>query len=74
LAASRRSLLRALAETPESGQWPPGHLEKSDRVAGRQKIGPVGAVSFNPPSLKLYVTSVAWSQFLSQILINTIPA
>ncbi len=26
--------------------------------------------SFNPPSLKLYVELCAWSQFLSEILIN----
>ncbi|HZU38795.1 MAG TPA: bifunctional [glutamate--ammonia ligase]-adenylyl-L-tyrosine phosphorylase/[glutamate--ammonia-ligase] adenylyltransferase, partial [Gemmataceae bacterium] len=61
-------LLRALAETPD----PDMALLNLEKVSA--SLGGKGILwelfSFNLPSLKLYVELCAWSQFLSEILIN----
>ena len=66
--ASRRSCCGPLAETPD----PDMALVNLEKVTG--SLGAKAVLwelfSFNPPSLKLYVDLCAWSQFLSEILIN----
>jgi glutamate-ammonia-ligase adenylyltransferase len=61
-------LLRALSETPD----PDMALVNLENVSA--SLGGKGILwelfSFNEPSLKLYVELCAWSQFLSEILIN----
>jgi glutamate-ammonia-ligase adenylyltransferase len=61
-------LLRALADTPD----PDMALVNLEKVSA--SLGGKGVLwelfSFNDPSLKLYVELCAWSQFLSEILIN----
>src|SRR5262249_10170678 len=61
-------LLRTLAETPD----PDLALVNLEKVSA--SLGGKGVLwelfSFNYPSLKLYVELCAWSQFLSEILIN----
>src|SRR5262249_16975565 len=61
-------LLQALAETPD----PDMALVNLEKVSA--SLGGKGVLwelfSFNRPSLKLYVELCAWSQFLSEILIN----
>ncbi len=61
-------LLRTLAETPD----PDLALLNLEKVSA--SLGGKGILwelfSFNYPSLKLYVELCAWSQFLSEILIN----
>jgi glutamate-ammonia-ligase adenylyltransferase len=61
-------LLRALAETPD----PDLALVNLEKVTA--SLGGKGILwelfSFNHPSLKLYVELCAWSQYLSEILIN----
>jgi [glutamine synthetase] adenylyltransferase / [glutamine synthetase]-adenylyl-L-tyrosine phosphorylase len=61
-------LLRALAETPD----PDFALVNLEKVSA--SLGGKGILwelfSFNHPSLKLYVELCAWSQYLSEILIN----
>jgi glutamate-ammonia-ligase adenylyltransferase len=61
-------LLRALAETPD----PDLAMVNLELVSA--SLGGKGVLwelfSFNEPSLKLYVDLCAWSQFLSEILIN----
>src|SRR5262245_23033764 len=61
-------LLAALADTPD----PDMALANLEKVSA--SLGGKGVLwelfSFNPPSLKLYVELCAWSQFLSDILIN----
>lgn len=61
-------LLRALAETPD----PDMALVNLEKVSA--SLGGKGVLwelfSFNYPILKLYVELCAWSQFLSEILIN----
>jgi glutamate-ammonia-ligase adenylyltransferase len=68
LASIAPRLLRELAETPD----PDMALLNLERVTA--SLGARGALwelfSFHPPSLKLSVELCAWSQFLSQILIN----
>ncbi|MBI3411229.1 MAG: bifunctional [glutamate--ammonia ligase]-adenylyl-L-tyrosine phosphorylase/[glutamate--ammonia-ligase] adenylyltransferase [Planctomycetes bacterium] len=68
LASIAPRLLRALAETPD----PDMALVNLEKVSA--SLGGKGVLwelfSFNPPSLKLYVELCAWSQFLSEILIN----
>jgi glutamate-ammonia-ligase adenylyltransferase len=68
LASIAPRLLRALAETPD----PDMALVNLEKVTA--SLGAKGILwelfSFNPPSLKLYVELCAWSQFLSEILIN----
>ena len=61
-------LLRALADTPD----PDMALVNLEKVSA--SLGGKGVLwelfSFNDPVLKLYVELCAWSQFLSEILIN----
>jgi len=68
LASIAPSLLRMVAETPD----PDMALANLDRVT--ESLGAKAVLwelfSFNPPTLKLYVELCAWSQFLSEILIN----
>jgi glutamate-ammonia-ligase adenylyltransferase len=68
LASIAPRLLRALAETPD----PDMALLNLERVTA--SLGAKSVLwelfSFNPPSLKLYVDLCAWSEFLSEILIN----
>lgn len=68
LASIAPRLLRAVAETPD----PDMALMNLEKVSA--SLGGKGILwelfSFNPPSLKLYVELCAWSQFLSEILIN----
>jgi glutamate-ammonia-ligase adenylyltransferase len=68
LASIAPSLLRAVAETPD----PDMALVNLEKVTGSLGAKTVlwELFSFNPPSLKLYVDLCAWSQFLSEILIN----
>lgn len=61
-------LLRALAETPDP-DMALVNLEKVSASLGAKAIL-WELFSFNYPSLKLYVELCAWSQFLSEILIN----
>jgi glutamate-ammonia-ligase adenylyltransferase len=61
-------LLRALAETPDP-DFALVNLEKVTASLGAKAIL-WELFSFNPPTLKLYVELCAWSQFLSEILIN----
>jgi len=68
LASIAPRLLQALAETPD----PDMALLNLEQVSA--SLGGKGVLwelfSFNQPSLKLYVELCAWSQFLSEILIN----
>jgi glutamate-ammonia-ligase adenylyltransferase len=68
LASIAPNLLRAVAETPD----PDMALLNLEKVTGSLGAKTVlwELFSFNPPSLKLYVDLCAWSQFLSEILIN----
>ena len=68
LASIAPRLLRALAETPDP-DMALVNLEKVTASLGAKAIL-WELFSFNPPSLKLYVDLCAWSQFLSEILIN----
>ena len=68
LASIAPSLLRALAETPDP-DMALVNLEKVTASLGAKAVL-WELFSFNPPSLKLYVELCAWSQFLSEILIN----
>jgi glutamate-ammonia-ligase adenylyltransferase len=68
LASIAPSLLRALAETPDP-DMALVNLEKVTHSLGAKTVL-WELFSFNPPSLKLYVDLCAWSQFLSEILIN----
>jgi glutamate-ammonia-ligase adenylyltransferase len=68
LASIAPRLLMALSETPD----PDMALVNLEKVSA--SLGGKGILwelfSFNQPSLKLYVELCAWSQFLSEILIN----
>jgi [glutamine synthetase] adenylyltransferase / [glutamine synthetase]-adenylyl-L-tyrosine phosphorylase len=68
LASIAPRLLRVLAEAPD----PDMALVNLEKVSA--SLGGKGVLwelfSFNQPSLKLYVELCAWSQFLSEILIN----
>jgi len=68
LAGIAPSLLRALADTPDP-DMALVNLEKVTASLGAKSVL-WELFSFNPPSLKLYVDLCAWSQFLSEILIN----
>jgi glutamate-ammonia-ligase adenylyltransferase len=68
LASIAPNLLRALAETPDP-DMALVNLEKVTASLGAKSVL-WELFSFNPPSLKLYVDLCAWSQFLSEILIN----
>jgi glutamate-ammonia-ligase adenylyltransferase len=68
LASIAPQLLRALAETPDP-DMALVNLEKVTATLGAKSVL-WELFSFNAPSLKLYVDLCAWSQFLSEILIN----
>ncbi|HTU91667.1 MAG TPA: bifunctional [glutamate--ammonia ligase]-adenylyl-L-tyrosine phosphorylase/[glutamate--ammonia-ligase] adenylyltransferase [Gemmataceae bacterium] len=68
LASIAPSLLRAVADTPDP-DMALVNLEKVTNSLGAKTVL-WELFSFNPPSLKLYVELCAWSQFLSEILIN----
>src|SRR5205807_10641419 len=68
LASIAPQLLRALAETPDP-DLALVNLEKVTASLGAKAVL-WELFSFNPPCLKLYVEVCAWSQFLSEILIN----
>jgi glutamate-ammonia-ligase adenylyltransferase len=68
LASIAPALLRAVAETPDP-DMALLNLEKVTASLGAKTVL-WELFSFNPPSLKLYVDLCAWSQFLSEILIN----
>src|SRR5207253_1599493 len=68
LASIAPALLRALAETPDP-DMAVVNLEKVTASLGAKAVL-WELFSFNSPSLKLYVDLCAWSQFLSEILIN----
>jgi glutamate-ammonia-ligase adenylyltransferase len=68
LASIAPSLLRAVADTPDP-DMALCNLEKVTQSLGAKTVL-WELFSFNPPSLKLYVDLCAWSQFLSEILIN----
>ena len=68
LASIAPRLLRAVAETPDP-DMALVNLEKVTASLGAKAVL-WELFSFNPPSLKLYVDLCAWSQFLSEILIN----
>ncbi len=68
LASIAPSLLRAVADTPDP-DMALVNLEKVTHSLGAKTVL-WELFSFNPPSLKLYVDLCAWSQFLSEILIN----
>jgi glutamate-ammonia-ligase adenylyltransferase len=68
LASIAPSLLRALAETPDPDMALVNLEKVTASLGGKAVLWEL--FSFNPPSLKLYVDLCAWSQFLSEILIN----
>jgi glutamate-ammonia-ligase adenylyltransferase len=68
LASIAPSLLRAVADTPDP-DLALLNLEKVTASLGAKTVL-WELFSFNPPMLKLYVDLCAWSQFLSEILIN----
>ncbi len=68
LASIAPGLLRAVADTPDP-DMALVNLEKVTATLGAKAVL-WELFSFNPPSLKLYVDLCAWSQFLSEILIN----
>ena len=68
LASIAPSLLRAVADTPDP-DMALVNLEKVTNSLGAKAVL-WELFSFNPPSLKLYVDLCAWSQYLSEILIN----
>jgi glutamate-ammonia-ligase adenylyltransferase len=68
LASIAPRLLRAVAEAPDP-DMALVNLEKVTASLGAKAVL-WELFNFNPPSLKLYVDLCAWSQFLSEILIN----
>ncbi len=68
LASIAPSLLRAVADTPDPDMALLNLEKVSDKLGCKTVLWEL--FSFNPPSLKLYVDVCAWSQFLSEILIN----
>lgn len=68
LASIAPQLLRALAETPDP-DMALVNLEKVTASLGAKCVL-WELFSFNPPTLSLYVDLCAWSQYLSEILIN----
>lgn len=68
LASIASRLLRTVAETPDP-DMALRNLEKVTASLGAKAVL-WELFSFNPPSLKLYVDLCAWSQFLSEILVN----
>ncbi len=68
LASIAPPLLRAIAETPDPDMALLNLEKVTSSLGGKTVLWEL--FSFNPPSLKLYVDLCAWSQFLSEILIN----
>src|SRR5579871_774976 len=68
LASIAPHLLRALADTPDP-DMALVNLEKVTATLGAKAVL-WELFSFNPPSLTLYVDLCAWSEYLSEILIN----
>jgi glutamate-ammonia-ligase adenylyltransferase len=68
LASIAPQLLRALAQTPDPDMALVNLEKVSASLGGKAVLWEL--FTFNPPSLKLYVELCAWSQFLSEILIN----
>jgi glutamate-ammonia-ligase adenylyltransferase len=68
LASIAPQLLRALAQTPDPDMALVNLEKVSASLGGKAVLWEL--FTFNPPSLKLYVDLCAWSQFLSEILIN----
>ena len=68
LASIAAGLLRAAADTPDP-DMALVNLEKVTSSLGAKTVL-WELFSFNPPSLKLYVDLCAWSQFLSELLVN----
>jgi glutamate-ammonia-ligase adenylyltransferase len=68
LASIAPALLRAIAETPDPDMALLNLEKVTSSLGGKTVLWEL--FSFNPPSLKLYVDLCAWSQFLSEILIN----
>ena len=68
LASIAPALLRMLAETPDPDMALVNLEKVSASLGGKAVLWEL--FSFNRPSLKLYVDLCAWSQFLSEILIN----
>ncbi len=68
LASIAPGLLRAVAETPDPDMALLNLEKVTDSLGAKTVLWEL--FSFNPPMLKLYVDLCAWSQFLSEILIN----
>ncbi len=68
LASIAPGLLRAVAETPDPDLTLVNLEKVTDSLGAKTVLWEL--FSFNPPMLKLYVDLCAWSQFLSEILIN----
>ena len=68
LASIAPDLLRAVADTPDPDMALVNLEKVTDSLGAKTVLWEL--FSFNPPSLKLYVDLCAWSQFLSEILIN----
>jgi glutamate-ammonia-ligase adenylyltransferase len=68
LASIAPNLLRAVAETPDPDLTLVNLEKVTDSLGAKTVLWEL--FSFNPPMLKLYVDLCAWSQFLSEILIN----
>jgi glutamate-ammonia-ligase adenylyltransferase len=68
LASIAPGLLRAVAETPDPDMALINLEKVTDSLGAKTVLWEL--FSFNPPMLKLYVDLCAWSQFLSEILIN----
>ncbi len=62
------NLLQAIAETPDPDMALVNLEKVSASLGGKAVLWEL--FSFNTPTLKLYVELCAWSQFLSEILIN----
>ncbi len=68
LASIAPQLLKVIAETPDPDMALVNLEKVSASLGGKAVLWEL--FSFNTPSLKLYVDLCAWSQFLSEILIN----
>ena len=68
LASIAPQLLKAIAETPDPDMALVNLEKVSASLGGKAVLWEL--FSFNTPTLKLYVELCAWSQFLSEILIN----
>jgi glutamate-ammonia-ligase adenylyltransferase len=68
LASIAPALLRAVADTPDPDMALVNLEKVTDSLGAKTVLWEL--FSFNAPSLKLYVDLCAWSQFLSEILIN----